>query len=109
MVEKINNENFEVKTKNGVSLVKFGAKWCSPCRLFDGVLEELKSDKEIIDKKINIFTVDVDEEKDFVLKYGIKSIPHTIILKDGKPIENESPIIGLKNKAVIKEILISHS
>ena len=76
--------NFEEVTKDGVSMVDFWAPWCGPCRMIAPVIEELASDFE---GKANICKVNTDEEQDLAVKFGIRSIPTVIYIKDGKVVD----------------------
>ena len=73
--------NFEEVTKEGVSMVDFWAPWCGPCRMIAPVIEELAADFE---GKANICKVNTDEEQDLAVKYGIRSIPTIIFMKNEK-------------------------
>ncbi|KLD98180.1 thioredoxin [Aliarcobacter butzleri] len=76
--------NFEEVTSKGVSMVDFWAPWCGPCRMIAPVIEELASDFE---GKANICKVNTDEEQDLAVKFGIRSIPTVIYIKDGKVVD----------------------
>jgi len=52
----------------------FSAPWCGPCRMFKPVIESLKSEG------ISVTAIDVDSDKLTVDKYGVRSVPTTIIL-----------------------------
>ncbi|WP_151945812.1 thioredoxin [Aliarcobacter butzleri] len=66
------------------SMVDFWAPWCGPCRMIAPVIEELASDFE---GKANICKVNTDEEQDLAVKFGIRSIPTVIYIKDGKVVD----------------------
>ena len=76
--------NFEEVTKEGVSMVDFWAPWCGPCRMIAPVIEELAADFE---GKANICKVNTDEEQDLAVKYGIRSIPTILFMKNGEVID----------------------
>lgn len=76
-----------------VTVRKFGATWCGPCKALAPVLKQLK--EEYTD--VSFLEYDVDEEEDAVLQYGITSVPTVIIEKDFGLVEK---IIGLKPKSV---------
>ncbi len=85
-------ENFEVITSNGVSLVDFWAPWCGPCRMIAPVIEELSEEFE---GKANICKVNTDEQQDLAVKYGIRSIPTIIFMKDGEVVDQ---MVGASSK-----------
>ncbi len=89
----LNGSNYEEATKTGVVLVDFWAPWCGPCKMQTPILEKVAAavgDKAVIAK------VNVDEAPDLAAKFGIRSIPTLVILKDG---ENKQQFVGLKQEA----------
>ena len=99
-VIKINNENFEseVLNSNKTVLLDFYADWCGPCQMVAPVLAEIAEEREdIVVGKIN-----VDEEMQLALKFGVESIPMIAVIKDGKLV-NKS--VGFKPKEQILELL----
>ena len=85
-------ENFEAVTNEGVSLVDFWAPWCGPCRMIAPVIEELAVEFE---GKANICKVNTDEQQDLAVKYGIRSIPTIIFMKDGEIVDQ---MVGASSK-----------
>jgi len=98
-VSKLNSENFDDKTKRGVTLVDFWAEWCGPCRALNPVIEEL--DKELGDT-VTFAKVNVDEESKLAQKFNVMSIPALFILKDG---ETVNQFIGIQTVQVLKDAL----
>ena len=94
-MESINEANFDEKVIQSSSpvLVDFWAEWCGPCKMLTPVLEELSSENE---SKINIYKVNVDENQQLAVKYGIRSIPTLLLFKGG---EIQEQIVGLKSKS----------
>jgi len=84
--------NFEEVTKEGVSMVDFWAPWCGPCRMIAPVIEELASDFE---GKAKICKVNTDEEQDLAVKYGIRSIPTILFMKNGEVVDQ---MVGASSK-----------
>jgi thioredoxin 1 len=84
--------NFEEVTKEGVSMVDFWAPWCGPCRMIAPVIEELATDFE---GKANICKVNTDEEQDLAVKYGIRSIPTVLFMKNGEVVDQ---MVGASSK-----------
>ena len=84
--------NFEETTKEGVSMVDFWAPWCGPCRMIAPVIEELAADFE---GKAKICKVNTDEEQDLAVKYGIRSIPTILFMKNGEVVDT---MVGASSK-----------
>ena len=63
----------------------FWATWCGPCRMLAPVFEDV-SDK--LDDQAEFVKIDVDENEDVAVEYGISSIPNVIVFKNGKPVAN---------------------
>ena len=84
--------NFEEVTKEGVSMVDFWAPWCGPCRMFAPVIEELSGD---FVGKAKICKVNTDEEQDLAVKYGIRSIPTILFMKNGEVVDQ---MVGASSK-----------
>lgn len=62
-------------------LVKFGAQWCGPCRSLDANLREIEP---MIQERIKVVRVDVDEHQELASNFGVSSIPHSFVLYHGK-------------------------
>ncbi len=90
-------ENFEEVTNSGVSLVDFWAPWCGPCRMIAPVIEELAEEFE---GKANICKVNTDEQQDLAVKYGIRSIPTIIFMKDGEVVDQ---MVGASSKQAFSD------
>ena len=93
----LTNDNFEATTKEGVSLVDFWAPWCGPCRMIAPVIEELA---EAYEGKANICKVNTDEQQDLAVKFGVRSIPTILIMKDGEIAET---MVGAASKEAFAE------
>lgn len=83
-------------------LVDFWAEWCGPCKMIAPVLEELATE---LDGKLTIGKLDVDENQNTAMAYGIFSIPTLLLFKDGEPVER---IVGFQPKAQLMGKLQRH-
>jgi len=78
-------------------VVDFWAAWCGPCRMIAPIIEELSGE---YDGKVKIGKLDVDENQQTAIKYGVRSIPTVLILKGGEVVDT---IIGAVPKSVFVE------
>ena len=99
-VTKINDSNFEQEVlKNSLPvLVDFYADWCGPCKMAEPVLDELSNTYK---DKIVIVKVNVDESQ-ISGKYGVMSIPTTILFKGGNEIGRQ---VGFGGKQVFENLI----
>ena len=95
----LNDGNFhEVASTGGkLVIVDFWAKWCAPCRAIAPILDRLAGEYP---DKLLIGKLDIDEQRELAMKFGISSIPTIQFYKDGVMIETlvgSRPYIEFKN------------
>ncbi|HQF43946.1 MAG TPA: thioredoxin [Ignavibacteriaceae bacterium] len=95
------NFNTEVLQSDKPVLVDFWAVWCGPCKLIAPFVEELAGEFE---GKAKVGKLDVDNNQETAIKYGVRSIPTVLIFKAGKVAET---IIGAVPKVQLKQKLES--
>lgn len=98
----VNDNNFskEVLESNIPVLIDFWAEWCAPCRLIAPLVEEIANEYA---GQVKVAKLDVDNNPNTSMNYGIRSISILLIFKDGKPYET---IIGAVPKKHILDKLL---
>ncbi|MGH7385420.1 MAG: thioredoxin [Candidatus Rokuibacteriota bacterium] len=81
---------------DGVLMVDFWAEWCGPCRAIGPVLEDLARSSG---GAVTLAKVNVDENPGLAARYGIRSIPTVLFVKDGKV---RDQVVGAVPKAQIQ-------
>ena len=96
----ITKANFEELVLNNPKpvLLDFWATWCGPCRMVAPIAEEIAAERQ----DILVGKVNVDEEMELAMQFGIVSIPPRIVMKDGK-VANKA--VGYMPKAQILQLL----
>jgi len=97
----ITDDNFEEEVlKSDVPvLVDFWAEWCGPCRAVAPVLEQVSVD---YGERLKVGKLNVDENAETAVAFGIRSIPTMILFKDGSPVRR---VVGaLPKDNIVAEI-----
>jgi thioredoxin 1 len=104
MAKEFTDANFadEVIGKGGLAVVDFWAEWCGPCRMIGPIIEQLAEENP----DVNIGKVNVDENNELATKFGIRSIPTILIIRDGEIVDKVS---GAKPIGEFQELLAKHS
>ena len=100
-VLKITGDNFqeEVLKSNKPVLIDFYADWCGPCRMMAPIIDQIA---EEMSDKIKVGKVNVDENQELAMEYGVMSIPTIVIIENG---EVKNTLVGVRDKNEIKEML----
>jgi thioredoxin 1 len=78
-------------------LVDFWAEWCGPCHAVSPVLDKIAEEKNLKLVKVNI-----DENQQLAMRYGVQSIPNMILFENGEP---KASAIGAQPKGALERSL----
>ncbi len=100
---EITDSNFnEVIKNNNIVLIDFWAEWCGPCRMIAPMIEELANEYE---GKAIIGKLDVDNNQESSIKYGVRSIPTLLVFKNGEMVDRH---VGAVPKEVLSKSINSN-
>lgn len=94
-ITAVSGKNFmsEVVQRPGVSVVRFWAPWCPPCRRMEPIYDELARD---MSDRAHFAALDIDQAPEVAGGFGVRSVPTMLIFKDGELVDG---MTGLAPKA----------
>lgn len=104
MAVQLTDTNFKttVLDSDKVAIVDFWAEWCGPCKAIGPMIEEISKEYE---GKAVVGKVDVDNNPETAMKYGIRNIPTILFIKNGQVVDKQ---VGAVPKANLVAMLSKH-
>jgi thioredoxin 1 len=101
MATAVTDQTFETEVLQSDTpvLVDFWAEWCGPCHAVAPVLDRIVEERE---GQIKLVKVNIDENQDLAMRYGIQSIPHMVIFENGQP---TAQAVGAQPKGALERAL----
>ena len=99
MVFTTQNFEQEVLKSDKPVLVDFYADWCGPCKMMAPVVEELA---ELYQGKAKVGKLNVDDNEEIAMKYGVMSIPTLLVIKNGNV---EAKMSGVQKRETLMDAL----
>ena len=97
---EISGIDLKEKIKNGEKLiVEFWAEWCGPCKMMKPIFERVASNN---DTEVQMYTMDIDLNKETAIGFGIRSIPTIKVFNGGSVIDTK---VGVLNETSIKDLV----
>ena len=101
MATAVTEQSFELEVLQSDTpvLVDFWAEWCGPCHAVSPILDRIVGERS---GELKLVKVNIDEEQELALRYGVQSIPTMILFKDGEP---AAAAIGAQPKTALERAL----
>lgn len=96
----ITKANYEAEVVNSDKpvLIDFWAEWCGPCRMLAPTVDAIANERT----DIKVGKINVDDEPELAVSFGIDSIPTLIIVKQGEVVEK---LVGYNSKTIVETFI----
>jgi thioredoxin 1 len=103
---EISGDELTKKINSGKKvIVEFWAEWCGPCKMMKPIFEKVSTENET---EVEMYTMNVDLNKEFSSTLGIRSIPTVKIFNEGNVINTRVGVMGENNiKSLVKDLLLN--
>ena len=90
----LTKDNFDEQISQETPMfVDVWASWCGPCRRMSTVIEQLAEES---DGSYRVGTLNVDDERDIAMRYGIMNIPTIILFKNGEDTKRTMGVVNIR-------------
>jgi thioredoxin 1 len=97
---EISGKELQEKINNGEKIiVDFFANWCNPCSMMKPVFERVALNN---DTEVQMYTMDIDQNRDYAQTLGIRSIPTVKLFSNGNVTDT---VVGVMNEEKIKSLV----
>jgi len=102
---EITTEELKQKIENGEKLiVDFWGTWCGPCKVMKPAFEKVAEEYRKENSEVQLYTMDVDKNKEFASSLGIRAIPTVKSFSGGKEVYSQP---GMQMEGQIKQLVIN--
>lgn len=100
---EINQTELKEKIESGEKIiVDFWASFCSPCRVMKPTFEKLAQDLINENSDVKLYTLNVDENREIAVQYGVRSVPTIKVFNQGNVIDTK---VGLQSEVQLKTMI----
>lgn len=100
---EITQEELRKKIENGDKLIiDFWAKFCGPCKVMKPIFENVSDQLRSNDSEVQLYTLDVEENRDLAVKFGVRAVPTIKVFNGGSVIDTK---VGMLNETSIKDMV----
>jgi thioredoxin len=100
---EITSEELKTKIDNGETiLVDFWAPWCGPCQVLKPTFEKISKSYDFDKSKVEMFTFDVEKNKEMAINLGIRAVPTIKGFSNGSEIYSQT---GIQTETQLKDVV----